>query len=172
MEGYPLVKDAPGRASVYPEGPGGMMPVSHWAFTACLLHTLGCVKQSQGVWTRVGLELLSQAGLSHLASGWKRRLALCQGWHHPIGKFNKSPWSGARSAQAELPLADFCSWTLSMPQLSILCVIQDWGWVTALSSPTCASAEAMEHLHSGSRPIFNSNQNTLPLGRWMKSRRA
>ena len=102
--------------------------------SACLLRALGCMKQSQGVWTRVGLELLSQAGLSHLASGWKRRLALCQGWHHSIGKFNKSPWSGARSAQARLPLADFCSWTLSTPQLSTLCVTQDWGWVTALSS--------------------------------------
>ena len=37
---------------------------------------------------------------------------------------------------------------------------------------TCASPEAMKHLHSGNRPIFNSNLNTLPLGRPVKSRKA
>lgn len=37
---------------------------------------------------------------------------------------------------------------------------------------TRASPEATEHLHSGNRPFFNSNRNTLPLGRPMRSRKA
>lgn len=49
-------------------------------------------------------QLLFQVGLSHPASGWKKRLALCQGWNCPVGKFDESPRSGAGTAEAKLPL--------------------------------------------------------------------
>lgn len=51
-----------------------------------------------------------QAGLSHLASGWKGRPAPCQWWNRPIGKFSESLRSWASTVQASL------HWLVSTPQ--------------------------------------------------------
>lgn len=50
-------------------------------------------------------EPLFQAALSHPAARWRRRLALCQGWDRPLGKFSQSLRSGASPAEAQLPPA-------------------------------------------------------------------
>lgn len=100
------------------------------------------------------LELLFQATLSHPASGWKWRPALCQDLDCPTGKLNKSLRSEASPAEAKLPVAAFCSWTLSVKELCTGAVLSAEAGLQRRLLTACASHGAF--LFRKHRPILKS----------------
>lgn len=159
MEEDPLPKDAPGRTTFCPKGlqDNAREPVSTSRAPACSVPLAvwsnpGGVNEGRPEW----LELLFQAALSHPASGWKRRPALCQGLDCPTGKLNESLRSGASPAEATLPVAAFCSWTLSLQESCTGAVLSAEAGLQRLLLTACASHGAF--LFRKHRPILKSKR--------------